>query len=672
LKPFKPSLDWGHELIPSLLWVSKGFAICAICLLLLGVVVVRKTTWGRQFWRITGDYFKGSESVPVWGLFAVLLLLVIIAVRIDVLLSYYSNDLFSALQAAFLGSGSGDAAVRNSGIHGFWIAIGTFGVIATVHVARSMIDLYLMQRFIIRWRVWLTHRLTGDWLDGRAYYRARFIDTTTDNPDQRIQQDIDIFTTGVGSPNTPSYSTGNILLFGAVNSVVSVVSFTAILWNLSGDLHILGLHVPKALFWIVVGYVLIATVIAFWIGRPLIGLSFVNELTNAAFRYALVRLRDAAEAIGFYRGARAERTQLDTRFSSTITNYRHYVRRSVGFLGWNLSVSQAINPLPWLVQAPRLFHGQITLGGVSQSAMAFNHIHNGLSFFRNAYDHFASYRASIMRLHGLVEANAAARRLPVLATASSVDGSVELDDVQVWSPVRGHLIDPLNLRLEPGDSIVITGPSGTGKTTLLRSLAELWPFTSGTFRRPGGADTMFVPQLPYVPLGDLRAVVSYPGEPGEIGDDRLGDVLSKVALGHLRARLDEEADWAKVLSPGEQQRVAFARVLLTKPKAVFLDEATSAVDEGLEFALYQLLRTELPDCIVVSISHRSTVEQHHDQLLELIGEGQWRLGRVAKEPEYDPAYVQERRSFKSPRLFESPHSSNGLAVARAHDPSRVP
>ena len=626
MKPFKPSLDWGDEPITSLLWVSKGFAICAICVLLLGVVVARKTTWGRQFWHITGDYFKGSASVPVWGRFAVLLLLVIIGVRIDVLLSYYSNDMFSALQAAFLGAGSNNGAVRDSGIHGFWIAIGTFCIIATVHVARSMLDLYLMQRFIIRWRVWLTHRVTGDWLDGRAYYRARFIDTKSDNPDQRIQQDVDIFTAGVGSPNTPSYSTGNILLFGAVNSVVSVVSFTAILWNLSGDLHILGFDLPKALFWIVLGYVAIATVIAFWIGHPLIRLSFVNELTNASFRYAMMRLRDAAEAIGFYRGARAERTQLDSRFSSTITNYRRYLRRTVGFLGWNLSVSQAINPLPWLVQAPRLFRSQITLGDVSQSAMAFNHIHAGLSFFRNAYDHFASYRAAIMRLHGLVEANEAARRLPVLATASSADGSVELDAVQVWSPECGHLIDELNLRLEPGDSIMITGPSGTGKTTLLRSLAQLWPFTSGTFRRPGGTDTMFVPQLPYVPLGDLRAVVSYPAERGEIDDDRLRDVLSKVSLGHLGARLDVEADWAKVLSPGEQQRVAFARVLLAKPKAVFLDEATSAVDEGLEFSLYQLLRTELPDCIVVSISHRCTVEQHHDQLLELIGEGRWRLG----------------------------------------------
>jgi putative ATP-binding cassette transporter len=167
---------------------------------------------------------------------------------------------------------------------------------------------------------------------------------------------------------------------------------------------------------------------------------------------------------------------------------------------------------------------------------------------------------------------------------------------------------------------------------LLRSLAQLWPFTSGLFRHPDGQrQTMFLSQLPYVPLGDLRAVVSYPAEPGEIDDARLRDMLTKVALGHLRGRLDEVTDWAKVLSPGEQQRVAFARILLTKPQAVFLDEATSAVDEGLEFALYQLLRTELPDTIVVSVSHRSSVEQHHEQLLQLLGEGQWRLGRVGEQ-----------------------------------------
>jgi putative ATP-binding cassette transporter len=203
----------------------------------------------------------------------------------------------------------------------------------------------------------------------------------------------------------------------------------------------------------------------------------------------------------------------------------------------------------------------------------------------------------------------------------------------VRTPDGDQLIDSLDVHLSSGEALVITGPSGSGKTTLLRSLAELWPYASGTLRRPDGAnETMFLSQLPYVPLGDLRAVVSYPASGADLPDRQLREVLMKVVLPHLVDRLDEEQDWAKVLSPGEQQRVAFARVLLTKPKAVFLDEATSAMDEGLELAMYQLLRTELPDTIVVSVSHRSTVEPHHDHRLQLLGEGRWRLSRVEQEP----------------------------------------
>src|SRR5208283_2318020 len=239
-----------------------------------------------------------------------------------------------------------------------------------------------------------------------------------------------------------------------------------------------------------------------------------------------------------------------------------------------------------------------------------------LSFFRNNYDAFAAFRAAIIRLHGLVDANEQGRQLPKVATAPTDDGSVRLDGIDVRTPTGEQLINPLDVQLNRGDSLVVVGPSGVGKTTLLRSLAELWPFASGTLSRPDGDNqTMFLSQLPYVPLGDLRGVVSYPNEPGDISDDTLRETLTKVALAPLGARLDEEEDWAKVLSPGEQQRIAFARILLTKPRAVFLDEATSALDPGLEFALYQLVRTELPDCVVVSVSHRPTVEQHHKHLL---------------------------------------------------------
>jgi putative ATP-binding cassette transporter len=633
LDMFTPSIDWAHELVPSLLWVVKAWAISAVCLFVVLVLLARFTSWGRQFWRITGDYFKGRASLPVWALFGVLLMSVVLSVRIDVLLSYYSNDLYSSLQVAFQGAGAGNQAVGESGRHGFWMAIVTFSVLATIHVVRVMLDLYLMQRFMISWRVWLTDHLTGDWLKGHAYYRARFIDESIDNPDQRIQQDIDIFTAGAGAtPNMPSNGTSSTLLFGAVESVVSVISFTAILWHLSGPLNLFGFTLPKALFWIVIAYVLLATIVAFWIGHPLIRLSFRNELTNAVFRYSLVRLRDSGEAVGFYRGEGAERVQLRSRFASVIGNYRSYVNRTVGFSGWNLVASQAITVLPFLLQAPRLFAGAIKLGDVMQSATAFGAIHNSLSFFRNAYDSFASYRAAVMRLNGLVDANQKARELPTLTTAPSTGGVVELDDVEVRTPAGKQLIKPIDLRLEPGESLVIVGQSGSGKTTLLRSLAELWPFTSGTLRRPDGKnETMFLSQMPYVPLGDLRAVVTYPCEEGTIDDETLKRVLVKVALEHLVVRLNDVCDWAKVLSPGEQQRIGFARLLLTKPKAAFLDESTSALDEGLEMALYQLLRSELPDLICVSVSHRKTVEQHHQRYLRLLGDGEFELGE-ANEP----------------------------------------
>ncbi|MDH6194336.1 putative ATP-binding cassette transporter [Mycobacterium frederiksbergense] len=637
MEMFTQSLDWGNEILASLAWVAKAWAISAAALVLVVAVLARFTTWGRQFWRITGSYFVGRQSLPVWALLGVLLLSVLVSVRMDVLFSYYANDQSSALQVAFEGAGSGNAAVRDSGVNGFWKSIVIFALLVGADITRTLLDLFLMQYFIVRWRVWLTDRLTGDWLDDGAYYRGRFLGAfggdPIDNPDQRIQQDIDVFTTGIGpETNTPTVGTAQTLVFGTVFSLVSVVAFTPILWNLAGPLTILGVTIPKALFWIALLWVTVTTIVAFWIGRPLIRLTFRNELTNAAFRYALVRIRDAAEAVSLYRGERTERNTLAVRFGSIIANYRRLVLRGVAFLGWNRSISQIIEPLPLIVQAPRLFAGELKLGDVMQSSSAFSSVQNSLSFFRAVYDSFAGWRAAIIRLDGLVTANQQARALPRLTSESSPDGSVEIDGVEVRSPVGALLVERLDVRLSPGQSLVITGPSGTGKTTLLRSLAQIWPHASGTVRLPGTAESpdgsMFLSQLPYAPLGSLRAVVCYPAPEGTFSDADIGDALTSVTLGHLTAGLDEVADWSKVLSPGEQQRIAFARVLLAKPAAVFLDEATSALDAGQEFALYSTLRAELPDCIVVSVSHRESVNQHHDRRLELLGDGRWYLAGV--------------------------------------------
>ncbi len=636
LQPFTPSIDWGHAVPDSLWWIARAWVISAVCVVVVLVVLRFTTTWGRQYWRITGDYFTGRRSVGVWLMLGVLLLSVVTVVRLTVLFSYFSKDLYNALETAFTGSGAQNDIVKQSGVHGFWASLWIFCILAAIFIAVAMLDLYLMQRFIIAWRVWLTEHLTADWLTGHAYYRARFIDETIDNPDQRIQQDIDVFTAGAGStPNVPTIGTSQTLLFGAVHAVASVISFGAILWHLSGGLTVPMLHVeiPRAMFWIVIVFVLMATMVTFWIGHPLIKLSFANEKLNAAFRYALVRLRDAAEAVGFYHGEAAEESRLRQRFTPIIDNYRRYVSRTIGYTGWNVSVTQTMVPLPWIIQAPRLFAGKIGLGSVVQTATAFGTIQDSLSFFRNNYNQFAAFRASIIRLHGLVDANARGRELPEVTVEPSDSGSVEIAAVEVRAPSGEQLIDPLEVRLGRGDALVVTGRSGAGKTTLLRSLAQLWPYASGTLRRPEGENaTMFLSQLPYVPLGDLRGVVCYPSSPAAISDHEMRDALTKVALAPLSGRLDDDRDWAKVLSPGEQQRIAFARVLLTKPQAVFLDEATSALDEGLEFALYQVLRAELPDCVVVSVSHRPTVEQHHDHLLELLGQGRWELRRIEREP----------------------------------------
>ena len=632
MEMYEPSLDWANELAQSLLWTAKAWLITAVATLIVLVLLARLTTWGRQFWRVTGDYFRGRGSIPVWAGLGALLFLTLISVRLSVLLSYQGNDLYSSLQAAFEGAGAGNQAVRESGVRGFWTAILTFALIAALFVSRQLIDIYLTQHFIIRWRVWLTDRLTGDWLEEESFYRGRFLDHPIDNPDQRIQLDIDTFTAATGTgPNAPTIEAASTLLFGAINAMVSVVAFTPILWNLSGELSLFGFTLGYALFWIALMYVFATTVIAFWIGHPLIRFSFRNELTNAAFRYALVRMRDAAESISFYRGEGAEKSILHARFAAIISNYRGYVLRSLALLGWNQSINQIINPLPLVVQAPRLFAGQITFGDVTQSADAFFKVHDSLSFFRSVYDSFAAYRATIIRLDGLVDANEKARALPRLAAQPSSDGSIQLRDIEVRNPGGKVLLHGLDLRLGPGESLVITGPSGCGRTTLLRSIARLWPYATGTVLRPDGdRDAMFLSQVPYLPLGDLHAVLSYPQRECTLDDTELRRALDSVALGHLGGRLDEVVDWAKELSPGEQQRIAFARVLLQKPSLIFLDESTSAIDEGQEFAMYRLIKDRLPNSIIVSVTHRGTVKEHHDHHLRLNGDGTWQLDRRAQ------------------------------------------
>lgn len=616
-----PSIDWSTEFGRSALWILEAFGVTAACLAIVIAVVARRTEWGRQFVRITGSFFTGRGSAPVWLVLGTLLLSTIIAVRLSVLISYYTNDLFTSLQMAFQGSGTGDDSLKADGISHFWDALLVYLVLAVLFMTRYFADLYLTQRFLIRWRLWLTRHVLDDWLTGHAYFRGRFVRDAVDNPDQRIQADVDIVTTGSAEENNPAHGSNHILLFGAIESMLTVASFGVILWNLSGPLNLLGIVIPRALFWTVIVYVLAATVVAFWIGRPLIRLSFRNEVRNAGFRFAMIRLKEAAAGVGLYRGEPAERRGLDERLVGVIGNYRNWLNRMMLFLGWNVSMSQAINPLPYVVQAQRLFSSEISFGDVMQSATAFHAIHDGLSFFRTSYDAFAGFRAALIRLDGLLDANRRARAMPGIDYVPPADDVVRLHGVEVRTPDGRRLVDRLNLTLESGATLLVTGQSGVGKSVLLQSVAGLWPYTSGRAQYP--LNSMFIPQVPYLPLGTLRTVVAYPHDRAGFSDDAIQRVLLQVALPQLVLQLGDTRDWAAILSPGEQQRIAFARVLLHRPPLVCLDESTSALDEGLELTLYQLLQSELPDTTVVSVSHRRTVHRFHEHRLDLLGDGRW-------------------------------------------------
>ncbi|MFG1796170.1 ABC transporter ATP-binding protein/permease [Nocardia sp. NPDC049149] len=603
--------DWSDVLAESARWVLIAFACTCVTFLVCAVVLLRTTKWGKQFRRVTGAYFTGRTALRSCAYAAALLFSAVLMVRVQVLLSYQGNDMFTALQKAAEVMGRADQVALDAAQRAFVHSLAMFGLLAVVDIARTQLDFFLGQHFEIDWRRWLTEHVSTAWIDDRAYYRTRFIDDPIDNPDQRIQQDVG-----------DMISSTRALSLGAVTAVLSVVSFTKILWELSAPLGLFGIEIPRAMVFLLFTFVLIATSGAFWIGRPLIRLGFDYQAATAHFRYALVRLRDNAERVAFYRGEATEKRSLLTLFTKVLSIYHGLVLRTTWFIGWNQAANEVAVILPWLLQSPQFFAGKLTLGDVQQTTAAFGHIQNSLSFFRNSYRDFAAFRATLMRLDGLRKACAQAHELPAIG-ARTLDDAVELDKVMVARPDGNVLIADLRLRLRAGDAVVIKGRSGSGKTTLLRAIAELWPYTSGIAGLP--ADAMFLSQLPYLPLGDLRSAATYPATPDKTTDAALGAALAKVRLDHLVPRLDETADWASILSPGEQQRLAFARIILLRPAAAFLDEATSAVDEELEFALYRLIRTDLPDLIVVSTAHRATVDQHHTARLVLDGVGGWSL-----------------------------------------------
>jgi putative ATP-binding cassette transporter len=547
----------------------------------------------KAFWALTKPYWVSRERAKGFTLLGTVVGLALMLVWLEVQFNFWNNDFYNAL--------------FNKDQPEFFRLLGKFGLLALTWIVAAVYRLYFLQMLIIEWRGWLTDHFLADWMKDQAYYRMQLLDRGTDNPDQRIAEDLRLFVDLTLS-----------LSLGLLSAVVTLVTFISILWTLSGAVQFLGVDIPGYMVWVALVYALIATWLTHVIGRPLIGLDFNQQRYEADFRFSLVRLRENSEGVALYAGEQEELGRFRERFSSVITNWWALMRKQKQ-LGWFTSFyAQLAIIFPYIVVSPRYFAGAIPVGGIFQTASAFNQVQGSLSWFINAYTTFAQWKATVDRLIGFMESLDRVRE-----EAARLDGdrvkapaaSIALEEVQIALPQGTPLLQSTSVELKPHEDVLITGPSGAGKSTFLRALAGIWPYWKGRIRLPEGARMLFLPQKPYLPLGSLRHAVSYPDEAERHSDEEIREALKAVGLEHLATALERNESWAQVLSGGEQQRVAFARALLNRPDWLFLDEATSALPEEAQHALYRLLKERLPRTTLVSIGHRASLAGYHDRQL---------------------------------------------------------
>ncbi len=566
----------------------------------------------RSAWRLSTPYFRSEERWSARGLLAVIVVMNLTLVGMSVILNFWNREFFNSLQ-----NKDWDAFISLL----FWYRRTDSGLmpgfcgIAVVYIVIAVYRTYLQQWLQIRWRRWLTARFLDEWLADRAYYRISLTTDeeglATDNPDQRISEDLRDFVDS-------TLSLGLSLL----SNVVSLFSFLGILWGLSGSVTLLGLTIPGYMVWVALVYAGLGTWLTHLIGRPLALLNFRQQRVEADFRYALVRFRENMEGVALYRGEGEERANMRERFGHVIGNWWAIMQRTKLVNSLIAGYEQVADIFPLVVASPRYFAGQIQLGGLTQTASAFGRVQGSLSWFISVYSGNSPNDTSLVRWRSIVERLTLFHRAIVAARAASGQGLVSAEGAPDRFAARGLTISlpggaPLlrdaDLVFERGRSVVVSGRSGTGKSTLFRALAGIWPFGGGRIERP--ASSMFLPQRPYIPLGTLRTVVCYPGKPDTYAEADVVRALEDAGLGDLVARLDEESNWPQRLSGGEQQRVALARALLAKPEWLFLDEATANLDPEAEAQLYRTLKQRLPGTTIVSIAHRPAVAAFHDERL---------------------------------------------------------
>ncbi len=575
-------------------------------------------------WRLARPYFRSEEKWSAWTLLIAIIVLNLSMVGLNVVLNFWNRLFFNSLQTKNYGAFI-DLLFTWRRTAGGGIMPGFCGVVV-VYIVVSIYATYLNQWLQIRWRRWLTRQFLEEWLADRAYYRISLAGDTggigTDNPDQRIAEDVRDFV-----------STTLSLSVDFLSTIVSFVSFVGILWGLSGEITLLGVTVPGYMVWVALAYAMLGTWLTHLVGRPLVALRFSQQRVEADFRYALVRLRENVEGVALYGGEMEEKGNLQDRFGAVIHNWWGIMTRIKRLNALVAGYSQVAVIFPFVVAAPRYFSGQIELGGLTQTAGAFGRVQEALSWFVNAYALLAQWRAVVERLSGfhraVVVARAAGRQ--GFGSATSPDGAFQLDDVTLALPDGTRILDNASLRFRPGESVVITGRSGSGKSTLFRAVAGIWPFGQGRVERP--AETcLFLPQRPYIPLGTLRHVVTYPAPSRSVAQADVERALEDAGLAGLIPHLDEDANWAQRLSGGEQQRVALARALLSHPDWLFLDEATASLDPEAEAELYRVVKRRLPATTIVSIAHRPSVAEFHDRRLVLERPEGQRGNLVAREP----------------------------------------
>lgn len=584
---------------------------------MLSDLEIRGRSFPQKVWRLARPYWFSEERWRARLLLAAIVALSLGLVYILVLINEWNRLFYNAIEQ------------RNYAE--FTALLLRFAILAAVYITGAVYRLYLTQMLEMRWRAWLTGRYIGHWLANQVYYRLELQSHSTDNPDQRIAEDLRLFTNATLS-----------LSLGFLSSAVTLVSFVGILWAVSGPIDIpLGsstLHVPGYMVWAALVYAIVGSVLSHLIGRPLIGLNFREERFEADFRFSLVRLRENAEGVALYKGEASERQSLLEKFERIRANWWLLMRYTKRLTGFTVGYAQAAIIFPFVVAAPRYFSGAITLGGLMQISSAFGQVQGALSWFVDSYTQIANWKASVDRLltfhEALEQVGAEATSGNGIQVEPGTEANIRAEGLDLALPDGRALLDRFDLSLTPGDRVLFSGPSGAGKSTLFRAFAAIWPFGRGRIQVPWDARVLFLPQKPYLPIATLREAVSYPAGAGRFTDEEIRDALGACRLEALTERLDEHQNWALQLSLGEQQRLAVARALLHRPDWLFLDEATASLDEATEASVYRVLHERLPATAIVSIGHRPTLIAYHNTHFTLSPDGERSvLRRVDPIPE---------------------------------------